>query len=133
MVSQPLHVLGQPVRIEAFDGTDDPGVQGLAPFLEQRAVGDFMGERVLEGVFGIGKEPRLVEKLGRLQMREPRCTASSVSSATAWSSTKGTSLPMTEAVWSSCLSSAGSRSIRAARITCTVAGTSIAWIGRVRR
>ena len=33
---------------------------------------------------------------------------------------------MTEAVWSSCLSSAGSRSMRAARIACTVAGTSIA-------
>ena len=40
---------------------------------------------------------------------------------------------MTEAVWSNCLSSAGRRSIRAARIACTVAGTSIAWIGRVSR
>ena len=57
MVGQPLPVLGQPVRIEAFDGTDDAGVQGLAAFLKQRPVGDFMGERVLEGVFGIGKEP----------------------------------------------------------------------------
>ena len=35
MVGQPLHVLGQPVRIEAFDRADDAGVQGLAPFLEQ--------------------------------------------------------------------------------------------------
>ena len=71
MVGQPLDVLGQPVRIAAFDGADDPGVQGLAPVLEQGAVGDFMGERVLEGVLGIRKEARLVQKLGRLQMREP--------------------------------------------------------------
>jgi hypothetical protein len=44
---------------------------GLAPFLEERAVGDFVGQRMLEGVFGIGKEARLVQKLCRLQMREP--------------------------------------------------------------
>ena len=53
MVGQPLHVFGQPVRIEALDRADDAGVQVLAPLLEQRAVGDFMGERVLEGVLGI--------------------------------------------------------------------------------
>jgi hypothetical protein len=41
-------------------------MQGLAPILEQRAVGDFMGERMLEGVLGIRKEARLVQKLGRL-------------------------------------------------------------------
>jgi hypothetical protein len=71
MVRQPLDVLSQPVGIEAFDGADNPGVQGLAAVLEQRPVGDFMGERVLEGVFGIRKEARLVQKLGRLQTREP--------------------------------------------------------------
>ena len=38
---------------------------------------------------------------------------------------KGTSLPMTEAVCRSRLSSGASRSMRAARIACTVAGTSI--------
>ena len=69
MVGQPLDVLGQPVRIAAFDGADDAGVQGLAPVLEQGAVGDFMGERMLEGVLGIREEARLVQKLGRLQMR----------------------------------------------------------------
>ena len=55
MVGQPLDVLRQPVRIRAFDGADDTRVQGLAPLLEQRAVGDFMGERMLEGVLRIGK------------------------------------------------------------------------------
>src|SRR6266851_1681885 len=46
-------------------------MQPLARFLKQGAVGDFMGERMLEGVLGIRKEARLVEKLGRLQMRKP--------------------------------------------------------------
>jgi hypothetical protein len=71
MVGQPLDVLGQPVRIAALDGDDDPRVKGLAPILEQRAIGDFMGQRMLEGVLRLRKEPRLVQKLGCLQMRQP--------------------------------------------------------------
>jgi hypothetical protein len=71
VVRQPLDVLLQPVRVEPFDGRDDPSVEPLAPLLEQGAVGDLVGERVLEGVLGIGKEARLVEELGRLQLREP--------------------------------------------------------------
>src|SRR5713101_9993097 len=58
MVRQVVDVLAQPVRIGAFDGADDAGVQDLAPFLEERAVGDFMSERMLEGVFGLWKEAR---------------------------------------------------------------------------
>src|SRR5262249_7938163 len=60
MVSQPLDVLGQPVRVGAFDGADNPGVQRLAPLLEEGAVGDVMGERMLEGVLAIRKKARLV-------------------------------------------------------------------------
>ena len=71
VVGQPLDVFGQPAGIGALDGADDGGVEGVAPVLEQGAVGDFMGERMLEGVLGIREEPCLVEKLGRLQMREP--------------------------------------------------------------
>src|SRR5215813_14915274 len=59
VVRQPLDVLGQPVRIAAFDGADDAGVQRLPPLLEQGAVGDLMGQRMLEGVLGIRKEPGL--------------------------------------------------------------------------
>jgi len=53
-------VLDQPVRVEAFDGADDAGVQGLAPVLEERAVGNFMGERMLEGLFEVRKECCLI-------------------------------------------------------------------------
>ena len=70
MVGQPLDVLAQPVRIGAFDGADDAGVQGLAPVLEQGAVRDFMGERVLEGVREVRIEAGLVEELGGLERFE---------------------------------------------------------------
>ena len=71
MVGQPLDVLGQPIRIERVDGADDAGVEGPASLLERGTVGDLVGERMLEGVLGIGEEPGLVQELGRLQMREP--------------------------------------------------------------
>src|SRR5262249_29848483 len=61
MVSQPLDVLRQSVGIRTLDGADDPCVQGLAPLVQQSAVGDFMGERVLEGVLRIRKEAWLVQ------------------------------------------------------------------------
>src|SRR4030095_6997840 len=67
---QPLHVLGQPIRIAVLYGADNLSMQGLAPFLKQGAIGDFMGERMLEGVFGIREEAYLVQELGRLQIRE---------------------------------------------------------------
>ena len=71
VMAEGLRVLGQPVRVEAFDGVHDAGVQGLAPFREQGAVRDVMGERVLEGVLGIRSQARLVQKLGSLQVVEP--------------------------------------------------------------
>jgi hypothetical protein len=38
--------------------------------LEQRSVGHLLGEGVLEGVLVLGEEARLVEELGRLEMRD---------------------------------------------------------------
>src|SRR5262249_43025284 len=71
VTGEALDVLDEPIRIQAFDGGDDPGVQNLTPFLKQRPVGDFMGERVLEGVLQVRKQARLVEKLGLLKMPQP--------------------------------------------------------------
>src|SRR5215813_14641022 len=70
VVGEPLDVLGDPIPIRTFDGADDASVKGLAPVLRHGAVGDFMSERVLERVRGIRKEARLVQELGRAQMRE---------------------------------------------------------------
>ena len=83
-----------------------------------------MGQRVLERVLEVGEEAGLVEELGGLEAVEP-CGAAPprALSAIAWSSAKGTSLPMTAADWSRRLSSGASRSMRAASTACTVAGT----------
>jgi hypothetical protein len=60
MMGQPLEVLHEPLRIRAFDGVNDAGVQGLAPVLQHAAIGDFVRECVLEGVLHIGEEARFV-------------------------------------------------------------------------
>ena len=70
MVGQPVDVLGQPVGIEPLDGLHDPAVEGAPPVLEQAAVGDLVGEGVLERVFDVGEEPRLVEELRGLEGRQ---------------------------------------------------------------
>src|SRR5262249_57073790 len=71
VVGQPLDLLGGAVAGDRLDRLDDVGVERPPPLLEQAAVGDFVGERVLEGVLEVGKEARLVEELGGLQMAEP--------------------------------------------------------------
>ena len=45
-------------------------VQDSPPLLEQTAVGHLVRQGVLEGVLALGKEPRLVEELGRLEVRQ---------------------------------------------------------------
>ena len=91
--------------MERLDRLDDPRVKLAAALLQQAAVGHLVRERVLERVLEIREEPGLVEELGGLQVVEPARSASSGSSAIAWSSANGTSLPMTEATWSRRLSS----------------------------
>ena len=45
-------------------------MQRPPPLLEQAAVGHLVRQGVLEGVVLLGEEPRLVEELGRLQVRQ---------------------------------------------------------------
>ena len=68
MVRQAFDLLGQPVPSERLEGLDDPGVQHPPPLLEEPAVGHLVREGVLEGVLALGKEARLVEELGRLEV-----------------------------------------------------------------
>ena len=138
VVGQPLDVLGQPVGVEPLDGLHDPRVQRAAPLVQQAAVGDLVGQRVLERVLELGEQAASRRGTRRPGGRpSPGCSASSGSSAMAWSSANGTSLPITAAAWSSRLSSGASRSMRAARTACTVAGTwsalRAAWPGGRRR
>ena len=133
-MGQPLDLLGQALGVEPLDGLDDPGVERAPPVLEQAVVGHLVREGVLEGVLEVGHEPRLVEELGGLQVRET-APQGLLGQRRRWpgAAARGTSLPMTEAAWSRRLASGGSRSMRAARTASTVAGTSIASIGRARR
>ena len=63
MLGQPFNVLCQPVPSELFQGLDDTGVVRPPPLLQEAPVGDLVCQRVLEGVFRLGEQPCLIEKL----------------------------------------------------------------------
>ena len=69
---QRLHVLLETVRVETLDRGDDIDVEGAPPVVEQAAVCDLVGQRVLERVFELRQEPVLVEELGRLEAARGR-------------------------------------------------------------
>jgi hypothetical protein len=70
VVGQPLGLLGDAVGSESLDGLGDAGVQGALLVVEQAPVRDVVGERVLEGVLEVRKEPGLVEELCSLKVGE---------------------------------------------------------------
>ena len=43
-------------------------MQGPAPFLQQTAIGDFLGEGMLEGIDRLWEELRLIEEFRRLEV-----------------------------------------------------------------
>ena len=108
-------------------------MQSPAAFEQQRVVGDLLRERMLEGVFELREEARLVQELRGLEIGEIAVQLVSGRSAMAVSRVPGTSVPMTAAVCSRRLASGGSRSMRAASTACTVAGTWILCSGCARR
>ena len=71
VMGEPLDLLAEAIPVERLDRVDDPRVKLAAPLLQQAAVRDLVGERVLEGVLEIREEPGLVEELGGLQVVEP--------------------------------------------------------------
>ena len=70
MVRQAFHLLGHAVPDEGLQGLDDAGMESAPPLLEQRLIGHLLSEDVLEGVLVLGEEARLIEELGRLEVRE---------------------------------------------------------------
>src|SRR5262245_14622825 len=71
MVREPLDLLAETVAMERLDRVHESRVQVATPLLQEAAVRDLVGERMLERVLQIRKQTRLVQELGRLQMREP--------------------------------------------------------------
>ena len=71
MVRQPFDLLGQPARApSALEGLDNARVQHPPPLLQQAAVGHLVRQGMLEGVVLLGEQAGLIQKLGRLQVRQ---------------------------------------------------------------
>jgi hypothetical protein len=56
--------------VEVFHRVHDPRMKRAPAIAEHAAVGHLMRERMLEGVFEIGEQTRLVQKLAVLQLRQ---------------------------------------------------------------
>jgi hypothetical protein len=70
MLGQALDLIRQAVASERLQGLDDLRMQRPPPLLEQAAVGHLVRQRVLEGVFSLREEARLIEELGCLEVRQ---------------------------------------------------------------
>jgi hypothetical protein len=69
-MSESLDLLWQSVAVEPLDLLDDLRMDGAAAVGEETAVRHLLRQRMLERVFRVWKEARLVEKLRGLQMRK---------------------------------------------------------------
>ncbi len=66
VIGEPLDLFAQPAGIKLFYRIDDARVDGAAAFVEHPAVGNVVGEGVLEAVLQFRKELCRVEKFGSL-------------------------------------------------------------------
>jgi hypothetical protein len=69
-VGQAFDLLGHLVSDKRLQGLYDAGMEHPPPLLEETVVGHLLGQGVLEGVDQIGKQTRLIQELGVLEMRE---------------------------------------------------------------
>src|SRR5215831_3897557 len=106
-------------------------LQRLSPLDQCRVVCRLVGERMLECVLDIAGCGLLVYELGQLEFASI-CSSSSCGPATTLPTSPSRKfLPMTATVSSRSFCSAGSRTMRAARMICTVTGI-LSWLsGRV--
>ena len=75
VMCQPFHLVGHTVLIEPFDGGDDVAVERALSLLEQAPVGHLVRQGVREGVRLFGKQLRLIQELGRLEVWQDRAAA----------------------------------------------------------
>ena len=122
MVCQALNLFGHPVSGELFQGLDDARMEHPPPLLQEATVGHLVGQGMFEGIVEPGRDA------SRRGTRRPegargRGAALLGQLGNGHQKGKGTSVPMTAAVWRRRFSSDGNRSMRAASTACTVAGT----------
>ena len=67
----PRSHLGQALGIVLFHRLDNAAMQRAAPLVQQAPVGHFVRQGMLEGLFQLWEEVRLIEKLRCLQMGKP--------------------------------------------------------------
>jgi hypothetical protein len=63
VVCQSFDLVGQMGRIAALKGRQDASMERASPLLQEAAVGDLVGESMLEGIDTLGAKTRLIEKL----------------------------------------------------------------------
>ena len=68
MMGEPVDLVGEAVTREGFQRLHDLCMQHPPPLQEEAAIGHLVREGVLKGVLALGKEPGLVEELGRLEV-----------------------------------------------------------------
>ena len=66
MVGQPLDLLRQPLPCKDLNGLRNAGMEHAPPLQQETAIGHLVGEGMLEGVFTLGEQAGLIEKLGGL-------------------------------------------------------------------
>ena len=64
-------VLLQTVAVQGFERLRRALMQDFTPLQQQRGIGHVVRQRMLEGIFRVWKGWLLIEKLGRLQVRQP--------------------------------------------------------------
>ena len=70
MVRQAFDLLGHPLGRERLEGLDKARVQHPPPLQQEAAVGHLVRQGMLEGVFRLGEQAGLIQKLRRLQVRQ---------------------------------------------------------------
>ena len=123
MVRQPFDLFRHMVGGEPLDGLHDLGMQGAPPLLEEPAVCHLVGEGMLEGVFALGEEARLIEELGSLQVGEAVMQRLLGQLGNGLQERQGHLSANHGGRLQQTLVFGGNRSIRAASTACTVAGT----------
>ena len=63
MVRQTFDLLDHPVGREHLEGLDNTPVQHPPPLQQEAAVGHLVRQGMLEGVFRLGEQARLIQKL----------------------------------------------------------------------
>src|SRR5262245_13803983 len=60
VIGEPFDLWVEVIGMERLDGGDDPPMKLTPTIAQEPTIGDFVGERVLETVFDVGVEPRLL-------------------------------------------------------------------------